>query len=78
MNTYKNIRIANEILKCAEDWEIEEYFLVEMGDRWLNGNFTDLMLELHPEIASAMGELEDKYTPTELNRAFELLLECEA
>lgn len=78
MKTYKSIRIANDILERAERYQIEDYFLIEMCDRWLNGEFTDEMLEQYPEIASVMGDLENKYTPTDLNRAFELLQECEA
>lgn len=77
MKTYKSIRIASDILERAKRYQIEDYFLIEMGDRWLNGEFTGQMLEQYPEIASAMGDLEDEYTPADLNRAFELLLECE-
>lgn len=76
MKTYKSIRIASDILERAEHQQIEDYFLIEMGDRWLNGD-ADQNREDHPEIASVMGDLEDKYPPSELNRAFELLLECE-
>lgn len=76
--TYKSIRIANEILEYAEIRQIEKLFIVEMGDIWLNGKFTDQMQEEFPQIKEAMNHFEYRYSPSELSQAFELLLECEA
>ncbi len=74
--TYKGIRIASDILEYAAYRQIEEYFIVEMGDRWLNGD-ADQIRDDHPEIASVMEELASKYDPSELDSAFQILLECE-
>lgn len=74
--TYKSIRIASDILGYAENRQIEEYFLVEMGDRWVSGDAEQIRDE-SPEIASVMEELESKYSHSELDAAFQVLLECE-
>lgn len=74
--TYKGILIASDILEYAENRQIEEYFIVEMGDRWLTGD-ADQIRDEYPEIASVMEELESKYGSSELDSAFQILLECE-
>ena len=74
--TYKSIRIASDILEYAENRQIEEYFLVEMGDRWVSGD-ADQIRDESPEIASVMEELESRYSHSELDSAFQVLLECE-
>lgn len=74
--TYKGIRIASDILEYAASRQIEEYFIVEMGDRWLNGD-ADQIRDKYPEIASVMERFESKYDHSELDSAFQILLECE-
>ncbi|WP_302616655.1 hypothetical protein [uncultured Desulfovibrio sp.] len=78
MKSYKSIRIACDILDRADRCGAEAFFLVGMGDRRLNGEFTDQMTTEYPDIVRVMDDLEATYTRDELDQAFQLLLECEA
>lgn len=75
MSAYTSLRLANDILDRAAHSQIEEDFMVDMGDKWVNGQIDDDLSEQFPAFSELMTDLDVNNDPYDLIKAFELLVE---
>ena len=75
-DAYESIRIANEVLTLADQHGVDPALLIQIGDKWVNGECEDDSVnEEYPDISNIMTGLDLEYGNNALLHAFALLIE---